>query len=207
MTNFNERTNIRLYKNLYISHFILERVDVSCVWEVSWRRGQTATYWPKVLLTIAALLSHSGWAAQPWVTEGPKPSYLPLALTLASCPQLTQAVCVLVIFLFDIHLLPLIYTGASLDWRLCRGSIRNTHVYPIYEFKKNMILRACRTFISIFHMVCISQRAKIWWQTSVQARSTLFDFPPFWIASKQIVKRDWNKFSLNLKKYRVYIHG
>ena len=35
---------------------ILERVDVSCVWEVSWRRGQTATYWPKVLLTIAALL-------------------------------------------------------------------------------------------------------------------------------------------------------
>ena len=26
---------------------------------------------PKVLLTIAALLSHSGWAAQPWVTDGP----------------------------------------------------------------------------------------------------------------------------------------
>ena len=32
------------------------------------------TYWPQVHLTIAALLSHSGWAAQPWVTEGQKPS-------------------------------------------------------------------------------------------------------------------------------------
>ena len=62
-----------LYKNI-ISHFILERVDIGCVWEVNWRRGQTATYWPKVILTIAALLSHFGWAAQPWVTESPKPS-------------------------------------------------------------------------------------------------------------------------------------
>ena len=41
---------------------------------VSWRRGQTATYWPKVLLTIAALLPHLCWVAQPWVTEGPKPT-------------------------------------------------------------------------------------------------------------------------------------
>ena len=42
---------------------------------------------------------------------GPK-----LVLTpLASYLQQTQAVCVLVIFLFDIHLLPLIYTDASLD--------------------------------------------------------------------------------------------
>ena len=59
---------------IYLSQFILKRVDVGCVWEVSWRWGQTATYWPKVLLTIAALLSHSDWVAQPWVTEGPKPS-------------------------------------------------------------------------------------------------------------------------------------
>ena len=35
-----------------------ERVDVGCVWEGSWRREQTATYWPQVLRTIAALLSH-----------------------------------------------------------------------------------------------------------------------------------------------------
>ena len=93
----NERTHFFIKINL--SLFILERVDVGCVWEVSWRRGQTATYWPKVLLTIAALLSRPGWDAQPWVTEGRKPSVCKLILTLATCPQLqlelelTQAVC------------------------------------------------------------------------------------------------------------------
>ena len=111
--DFNERTNTLLYKK-YTSHTLFERVDVGCVWEVSWRWGQTATCWPKVLLTIAALLSHSGWAAQPWVTEGRKPSVCKLILTLASCPQLTPTgtwtdpSCLwhLVIFLFDAHLLP-----------------------------------------------------------------------------------------------------
>ena len=85
-TSMNERTNF--FIKIYLSHFILERVDVGCVWEVSWRRGQTATYWPKVLLTIAALISHSGWAAQPRATEGPKPSVCKLILTLTSCVQL-----------------------------------------------------------------------------------------------------------------------
>ena len=82
-TSMNERTHF--FIKIYLSHFI-QRVDVGCVWEVNWRRGQTATYWPHVLLTIAALLSHSGSAAQPWVTEGCKPSVLKLILTLASCP-------------------------------------------------------------------------------------------------------------------------
>ena len=88
-----------LYKKYNLSqHFILERVDVSGVWEVSWRRGQTATYWPKVLLTIAQLLSHSGWAAQPWVTEGPKPSVYRWLSIRHLVPnwlqlQLTQVVC------------------------------------------------------------------------------------------------------------------
>ena len=71
--DFNERTDTLLNK-IYVSHFILERVDVGCVWEVSWRRGQTATYWPKALLIIAALISRVGWVAQPWVTERRKPS-------------------------------------------------------------------------------------------------------------------------------------
>ena len=70
-TSMNERTHF--FIKIYLPLFILERVDVGCVWEVNWRRGQTATYWPKVLLTIAALISHSGWATQSWVTEGPSP--------------------------------------------------------------------------------------------------------------------------------------
>ena len=66
----NARTHF--FTKIYLSHFILERVDVSYVWEV--RRRQTATYWPKVLLaTIAALLPQLGWTVQPWITEGPSP--------------------------------------------------------------------------------------------------------------------------------------
>ena len=87
MTNFKEQTNTLLYKNIPLTLYSrkgCERVDVGYVWEVNWRRGQIATYWPKVLLTIAALLPYSGWAAQPWVTEGRK-----LILTLASCSQQT----------------------------------------------------------------------------------------------------------------------
>ena len=122
--NFNEWTDTLLYKNIPLTLYS-RRGDVSCVWEVRWRRGQTATYWPQVLLTIAALLSHSGWAAQPWVMEGPSPLSGAGLTLLASYLQLTQAVCVLVIFLFYVHLLPLIYTGVSLDWRLGRGSICN----------------------------------------------------------------------------------
>ena len=80
----NERTHF--FIKIYLSHFILERVDVGFVWEMSWRRGQTATYWPKVLLAIAALLSHLGWVDQPWVTEGWKPLVCKLILMLASCP-------------------------------------------------------------------------------------------------------------------------
>ena len=156
-TSINERTHF--FIKIYLSLFILERVDVSCVWEVSWRRGQTATYWPQVLLTIAALLSHSGWAAQPWVTEGPSPlpgagthstgilsptgthwrlcpGYIFVWYPPASCGRthlppslnsttstgqgnipisLTGCTCFTVLLL--------IYTGASLDWRLGRGSI------------------------------------------------------------------------------------
>ena len=70
-TSMNERTHF--FIKIYLSHFILQRV-MFLVWEVSWRWGQTATYWLQGLLIIVALLSHSGWAAQLWVTESPKPS-------------------------------------------------------------------------------------------------------------------------------------
>ena len=83
----NERKHF--FIKIYFSYFILERVDAGFVWEVSWRRGQTATYWPKVLQTIAAPLLLSGWAAQQWVAEGHKPSVCKPILTLASCPQMT----------------------------------------------------------------------------------------------------------------------
>ena len=137
------------------------------MWEVSWRRRQTATYWPKVLLaTIAALLPHLGWAAQPWVTDDPSPlsgadshsagilsptatrTELELNLTDSLKPSVapgyiivwhTPASCgrthlhriqprphVNVIFRYFRLDAPVIYTGASLHWRLGRGSICST---------------------------------------------------------------------------------
>ena len=105
---------------------------------MSWRRRQTATYWSQVFLTIAALLLRPGWAAQPWVTEGRKPPVCKLILTLASCPQ-TNSNCnwnwlkpsvapgyIIVSRTPASAVPPLIYSGASLDWRLSRGSIYNT---------------------------------------------------------------------------------
>ena len=124
----NERTHF--FIKIYLSHFILERVD-GCVWEVSWRQGPTAIL-TQVLLTIASFLSHLGWVAQPWVTEGPKPSVCKLVLTLASSLQLTRTVWALGYIIVSrtpaSAVLPLIYTGASLDWRLGRGSIYNRRI-------------------------------------------------------------------------------
>ena len=73
--DFNEQTNALLYKNIPFTLYSwkgCKRVDVGYVWEVSWKRRQTATYWPKVPLTIA-LLPHSAGLLNcgSW---GPKPS-------------------------------------------------------------------------------------------------------------------------------------
>ena len=55
-----------LYKNIPLTLYSrksckkgCESVDVGYVWKVSWRWRETATYWPQVPLTIAALLPHS----------------------------------------------------------------------------------------------------------------------------------------------------
>ena len=127
----NERTHF--FIRIYLSHFILDRVDVGCVWEVRWRRGQTATYWPKVLLTIAALVPHFGWGCSTVGHWGPKAPCLPLALTRASCPQLQLELTkpsvapgyIIVSRSPASAVPPFIYTGASLDWWLGRGSIYN----------------------------------------------------------------------------------
>ena len=145
MTNFNERTNSLLYKN--ISHASFSKSLMLVVWEVSWRRGQIAKYWPQVLLTIAALLSYLGWVAQPWVTEGPKPSVcrwlsrwhlVPNWLQLQLELELPRAPGYIIVLRTPASaVLPLIYTGASLDWRLGRGSICYTCGASIQKYGHN----------------------------------------------------------------------
>ena len=69
MTNFNERTNTLHYKNISLTLYSQKGWCWLCV------RGQLETgtdcyILTQVLLTLAALLSHLSWVAQPWVTEG-----------------------------------------------------------------------------------------------------------------------------------------
>ena len=77
----NERTHF--FIKIYLSHFILERVDVGYVWEVSWRRGQSAILTQQYLSTSWLGCSTVGH-------RGPKALCLPLALTPASCLPLTN---------------------------------------------------------------------------------------------------------------------
>ena len=129
----NERTHF--FIKIYLSHFILERFDVGCVWEVSWRWGQTATYWPQVLLTIAALLSHLGWGCSTVGHWGPQalslqadshagilsPNWLQLELTQAVCGTWLYNCLTSTCFCCSSA-----SSGASLGWWLGRGSIYNT---------------------------------------------------------------------------------
>ena len=95
-------TNEHISLEKYTSHTLFskglrkgcERVDIGYVWEVSWRRIETARYWSQVPLTIAAFLLH--WAGL--LNRGPEgPSPLSGAgshcLELQLEIQLTQAVC------------------------------------------------------------------------------------------------------------------
>ena len=103
---------------IYLSHFIIERVMFVVCERWAGDRDRLL-YWSKFFLeAIAALLPHLGCVAQPWVTEGPKIS----VCRWSSLRHLASN-------WFE----PLIYTGASLDWRLGRGSIYDNH--PILIFK------------------------------------------------------------------------
>ena len=84
---------------------------------------------------------------------GPKALRLPLALNSASCPQLTPTLtdssrlCPGYIFVWRLPasaVLLLIYTGASLDWQLSRGSI----CYTIFIFLARVWILFC---IITFH--------------------------------------------------------
>ena len=125
----NERTHF--FIKIYLSHFIRKGWCWLCV-KGDLETGTDCYVLTQVLLTIAALLSHLGWGCLTvghWET---KALCLLVALTSASCTQLTplatnsSRLCPGYIFVWHPPasvVLPLIYTDASLDWRLGRGSI------------------------------------------------------------------------------------
>ena len=129
MTNFIERTNTLLCKNISLTLHPRKGWCWLCV--MRWARdGDRLLYWPHVLLAIAALLSRLGWGCSTVGHWGPKDICLPLALNSASCHHTdTNWLKPSVPWLYYCLTSPasavllLIYTGASLDWRLGRGSI------------------------------------------------------------------------------------
>ena len=121
----NERTHFLI--KIYLSHFILERV-VFLVGERWVGDGDRLLFWPKVLLaTIAALLFHLSWVAQPWVNCEPKTLCLQLVSIrhlVSNWPEPPRAPGYIIVWRSPASaVLLLIYTGASLDWRVGRGSI------------------------------------------------------------------------------------
>ena len=105
MTNFNERTNTLLNKNI-ISHTLFsKRFGLLCVIG-ELETGTDCYIDPQVLLTIAAPLPH---LAQLWVTEGPKPSFCRWLSIRHLVSNWLRPSVHLVILLFNAHLLLLFF--------------------------------------------------------------------------------------------------
>ena len=141
MTNFNEQTNTLLYKNISLTIYF-RKGDVGCFWEMSWRWGQT------VILTQSSSSDHSStsssscWGCSTVGHWGPKALCLPLVLNSASCPQLTQTVCALVILLFNTHLLPLFFRLFTKVHLLIDGLVESQYITLIQIIKTNIYIVA-----------------------------------------------------------------
>ena len=123
--DFNKRTNTLLHKN--ISHTLYSRKVWSfCVWEMSWRRGQTAIL-TQVLLTIAALLPHLGWGRSTVGHWGPQALCRWLSLRHLA-PDWLESSVYMVILLFNVHLLPLFFRLFTQVHLLIDGSVEGQYI-------------------------------------------------------------------------------
>ena len=136
MTNVNERTNTLLYKNISLTLYSRKGWCWLCV------RGELETGTDCYILTPCSS-DHSSTSFTFWLGHwGPK------ALSVAGSqfgilsptdsnwnwPKLSVAPSYIIVSRPPTSaVLPLIYTGASLDWRLGRGSIYNNHPIPIFQ--------------------------------------------------------------------------
>ena len=121
-TSMNERTHFFI-KN--ISHTLYSQKGWCWLWEVS-EDKDGLLFWPKVFLTIAALLPHRGWGCSTMGHWGLKALCLPLALNSASCLQLTPTGSNGLVH----HVLPLffrLFTQVHLSWLTTRSRINMLH--------------------------------------------------------------------------------
>ena len=116
--------NTLLFKNI-ISHSLFSK---GWGWLCVRDELETGTH---CYIDPTVLLSHLVWVAQPWVTEGSKPSVCKLILTLASYLQLTRTVCALVILLFNAHLLPLFFRLFTQVHLLIDGLVEGQYITSV----------------------------------------------------------------------------
>ena len=127
MTTFNVWTNTLHYKNISLTLYSWKGWCFLCVRD-ELETGTDCYFDPSSSSPIAALLSHLGWGCSTMGHWGPKALCLPLALTLASCPQLTQAICALIILLFNAYLLSLFFRLFTQVHLLIDGSVEGQYI-------------------------------------------------------------------------------
>ena len=127
MTNFNERTNALLYKNI-ISHTLFLKGWCWLCERDELETGTDCYIDPMFFFDHSSTSFSSSLGCSTVGHWGPKALCLPLALTLASCPQLTQIVCALVILLFNVLLLPLFFRLFTQVHLLTDGSVKGQYI-------------------------------------------------------------------------------
>ena len=165
--DFNERTNTLLYKNIALTLYS-RKGEIYCVWEVSWIRGQTATYSPQVLLTIEALLLHSGWAAQPWVTEGPKPyvcCWLSIRHLVSNCNSNIPKSSVAPGYIIVWHPPASAYLHRCISWLTARSRVNMLHIF----YDDNYHTTDTSSSITVHIFTCNNANECRWYLTYVNA--------------------------------------
>ena len=136
------------------THFFIKNISLTLYSRKGWCwlcvRGELETGTDCYILT-PSFSDHSSTSFAFWLGcstvshSGPKALCLPLALNSVSCPpidsnskwnwaKLSVAPSYIIVSRTPASAVPpLIYTGASLDWRLGRGSIYNNHPVLIFQ--------------------------------------------------------------------------
>ena len=140
MTNFNERTNKVLYKKYNLSHFILERVMLLVCerWVGDGDRlvhidPSSSDHSSTSFSSWLGLLNRGSLRAQSPLSAADSQFGI-LSPTDSNWLEPPRAPCYIIVWRsFASAVLPLFYTGGSLDWRLGRCSICYNHPILIYQ--------------------------------------------------------------------------
>ena len=134
--NFNERTNTLLYKNIYLSHFILERVDVSVIC-ARWVETGTDCYIDTTIAYCVIFKNPHSTSSASWLGLLNQGSLRATALSLQAGPHsglpvpndsAATGICLYSFITPTCFHFSLAYLHRCIsDWWLSQGSIYNTN--------------------------------------------------------------------------------